>query len=101
VIVNHALQEFPTAQVAQQLGSMNVALRTLDADSIAKNLGRASAANVALLGFASTCPGFPLTGEALRAALARVVRSQFLELNYQAFDEGALKGAMSQLPMNP
>jgi indolepyruvate ferredoxin oxidoreductase beta subunit len=100
VVVNHAPENFPSEPVSQQLSRMKVALCAIDADSIAKNLGRTSAANVALLGFASTCAGFPLTRDALRETLARVVRPQFLELNYQAFDEGALKGIMSQLPMN-
>lgn len=92
VVVNHTGQNFPSDQVAQQLNRLQVTLRVIDADSIARNLGRASAANVALLGFASTCPGFPLSGAALRETLARVVRPQFLQLNYQAFDAGVQAG---------
>jgi indolepyruvate ferredoxin oxidoreductase beta subunit len=98
VIVNSA--DFSNEKIIAQLANMNVVLLTLDADGIAKNLGRASATNVALLGFASSCAGFPLSREALRETLQRVVRPQFLELNLQAFDEGALKGTMSQLSMN-
>ncbi len=93
VIVNNALQDFPGAQVSQQLGAFNVVLRVLDADGIAKKLGRASAANVALLGFASTRERFPLARDPLREMLARVVRPQFLELNLEAFDEGVKAGS--------
>ncbi len=76
-------------KIVQQLDAMNIKWLTVDADSIAKNLGRASATNVALLGFASTCAGFPLSRDALRETLKRAMRPQFLELNLQAFDEGA------------
>ncbi|MDE3091833.1 MAG: indolepyruvate oxidoreductase subunit beta [Chloroflexota bacterium] len=92
VIVNNARTDFPNGQVSQQLGAFNVALRALDADGIAKKLGRVSAANVALLGFAATCDGFPLSRDALRETLARVVRPQSLESNLQAFDEGVKAG---------
>lgn len=84
---------FPAAPVSQQLEKFNIALRVLDADGIARNLGRASVANVALLGLASTCVGFPLARAALRETLARATRPQFLELNLQAFDEGANKAS--------
>jgi indolepyruvate ferredoxin oxidoreductase beta subunit len=79
-------------KIIQQLAAMNVVLLTLDADGIAKNLGRASATNVALLGFASTSVGFPLSRDALRETLQRTVRPQFLELNVLAFDQGARAG---------
>ena len=88
VIVNSA-HPFNNEKLMQQLAAMNVILLTVDADSIAKNLGRASATNVALLGFASSCTGFPLTQDALRESIKRVMRPQFMELNLQAFDEGA------------
>ncbi len=92
VVVNYARKDFPSAPVSQQLDSFGVVVRVLDADSIAKTLGRVSAANIALLGFASTCDGFPLSREALRETLARIVRPQTLESNLQAFDEGTKEG---------
>ncbi|HEX7592707.1 MAG TPA: indolepyruvate oxidoreductase subunit beta [Anaerolineae bacterium] len=95
VVVNYALSDFPNANVAGHLVNLHVAARVLDADGIAKRLGRASAANVALLGFASTCDGFPLWRDALRETLRRVVRPQFLELNLQAFDEGVRAGSLT------
>ena len=96
VIVNNAHKEFPSPQVSQQLASFRVVLRVLDADGIAQTLGRVSAANVALLGFASTCDGFPLSREALRETLTRVVRPQFLDLNLRAFDEGVKESLRRQ-----
>jgi len=93
VVVNNARNDFPSAKASRQLENFQVALRVLDADGIARKLGRASAANVALLGFASTCAGFPLARATLRETLARVVRPQFLELNLQAFDEGVASGS--------
>ncbi|MBI5029455.1 MAG: indolepyruvate oxidoreductase subunit beta [Chloroflexi bacterium] len=92
VIVNSA-QAFSNEKILQQLAAMDVTLLTVNADSIAKHLGRASATNVALLGFASSCAGFPLTPDALRESIKRVMRPQFLELNLQAFDEGARSGS--------
>jgi indolepyruvate ferredoxin oxidoreductase, beta subunit len=92
VIVNHAPQNFPSEPVSQPLAERNVVLRVLDADEIAKRLGRASAANVALVGFASTCHGFPLSRDVLRETLERVARPQILEVNLQAFDEGVKAG---------
>lgn len=92
VIVNYASGDFPNEKVVGHLANLHVAARVLDADGIARRLGRVSAANVALLGFACTCDGFPLTREALRDALARIVRPQFLELNAQAFDAGVNAG---------
>lgn len=91
VIVNSS-QVFNNEKILQQLARMNVVLLTVDADSIAKNLGRSSATNVALLGFASMCASFPLSHDALRETLKRVMRPQFLELNLQAFDEGTQAG---------
>ncbi len=92
VIVNYALSDFPNEKVAGHLAYLQVATRVLGADGIAQRLGRASAANIALLGFASTCDGFPLLRDALRETLGRIVRPQFLELNLQAFDEGVKAG---------
>jgi indolepyruvate ferredoxin oxidoreductase beta subunit len=93
VIVNGTPANFPNEPVAAHLKRLQVMARVLDADGIAKKLGRTAAANVALLGFASTCGSFPLSRVALRETLARVARPQFVELNLQAFDEGVKAGS--------
>ena len=88
-IVNRAQKAFPSQPISQQLARFQVALCGLDADGIAISLGRASVANVALLGYASACRDFPLSPDALRETLHLVARPQLLEVNLQAFDEGA------------
>ncbi len=92
VVVNTSLKDFPNTQVADQLFKLAVSLRTLNADGIAMRLGRASAANVALIGFTSTCDSFPLSRGALRETIARIAPAQFVELNFKAFDEGVEEG---------
>lgn len=92
VIVNYPQNDFPSEQVSKQLRNIKAGMRVLDADGIAKRLGRVSAANIALLGFASTHTGFPLSRETLRETVTRIGRPQSLETNLLAFDEGARIG---------
>ncbi len=96
VIVNSGLSDYPDPKVRDHLAALNVTMRVLNADAIAQSLGRASAANVVLIGFASTGDSFPLATAALRETITRVVRPQFVELNLKAFDEGVREGTMSQ-----
>ncbi|MBI4790287.1 MAG: indolepyruvate oxidoreductase subunit beta [Chloroflexi bacterium] len=91
-IVVNTSEEFPTVKLRDHLDAQQVTVRTLDADRIARALGRPTAANVALLGFACTGAGFPLPREAVRETLCRSARANTLELNLQAFDEGAKAG---------
>ena len=92
IIVNSNLPNYPDARVAAQLAALNVALRVVDADAIVRALGRASVANVALIGFAATSAGFPFTREALRETIARVAAARFVEVNLKAFDAGVNAG---------
>jgi indolepyruvate ferredoxin oxidoreductase beta subunit len=93
LIVNAAPGTFPDAQVVPQLEAWQISARTCDADAIARGLGRASAANVALLGFAATCENFPFSSDALRAAVARVAHPRYVALNEKAFEEGMKEGS--------
>lgn len=88
LVVNAAPQHFPDVQVQPHLDAWNITVRACDADTIARNLERASAANVALLGFATTCTDFPFPPDALRAAIARVAHPRFAALNEKAFEAG-------------
>lgn len=88
LVVNCARPDFPEAQVSDLLTRLGISLHVLDADGVATKLGRASAANVALLGLASTCPHFPVPTAVLRETLNRVSPEHFLEMNLAAFDEG-------------
>lgn len=92
VVVNSGLPNFPDERVRNHLVAMKVMLRVLNADAIARALGRAAAANVALIGFASTCESFPLSRDALRETIMRITRPQFVELNLRAFDMGIEEG---------
>ncbi len=89
LVVNSAQTDFPEARVSGILTKMGIRLQVVDADGIAARLGRTSAANVAVLGCASTCADFPLPGAALRETLGRVSPDRFLEMNLAAFDQGA------------
>ncbi len=93
VIVNTALNDFPNEKIAAQLRTLDITLRALDADGIATKLGRVSAANVTLIGFASTCDSFPLSGDALRETIMCIAPARFVELNLRAFEEGASAGS--------
>lgn len=97
LIVNAAPGTFPDTQVVPRLEAWQITVRTCDADAIARGLGRASAANVALLGFVATCENFPFSSEALRAAVGRVAHPRFRALNEKAFEAGENAGA--ELPV--
>lgn len=88
LIVNVAPETFPDERVQPQLDAWNIAVRACDADGIARKLERASAANVALLGFATTCENFPFSADIVRAAVARVAHPRYAALNEQAFEAG-------------
>jgi indolepyruvate ferredoxin oxidoreductase beta subunit len=94
LIVNTAPENFPDAQVQPHLDAWRITTRACDADTIARNLERASAANVALLGFATTCENFPFTPDALRAAISRVAHARYAALNVKAFDAGMKAGSL-------
>jgi indolepyruvate ferredoxin oxidoreductase beta subunit len=88
LVVNAAPETFPDARVQSQLDAWNISVHACDADGIARKLERASAANVALLGFAVTCANFPFNAESVRAAIHRVAHPRYAALNDQAFETG-------------
>lgn len=87
-LVNTALANFPNATVREFLARQQIGVRVLDAHHIAHELGRASIANVALLGFASAWNAFPFSPNALKETIARITPARFVELNARAFEEG-------------
>ncbi len=89
LVVNSAARDFPEPRVSDFLSQLGIRLHVLDADDIASKLGRISAANVALLGLASTFPGFPLSSAVVRETLKRFSPERALEQNLAAFDQGA------------
>jgi indolepyruvate ferredoxin oxidoreductase beta subunit len=88
VIVNSP-GTFPDERLRGLLDAQQIRVYTLDANGIAGALGRTTVANVALLGFACACPGFPLPLDAVRELVRQSARPQTLEANLNAFDQGA------------
>lgn len=97
LIANAVPGEFPAAQIHPQLEAWQICVRVWDADTVARAIGRASAANVALLGFAAASVDFPFPPDALGAAVARVAHPRYAALNEKAFQEGLHAGALAQL----
>lgn len=63
-------------------------LRTIDATELAKQAGKAVAANAVMIGAVAAVKGFPLSKDLLRKTLAENVPPKFLDLNLKAFDLG-------------
>jgi len=63
-------------------------IRRIDASRLARDIGRVQLENVVLVGFASRMDGFPVSGEELRAYLARDPRPEVREMNLKALDAG-------------
>jgi len=63
-------------------------LRTIDATELAKQAGKAVAANAVMIGAVAAVKGFPLSKDLLRKTLADNVPPKFLDLNLKAFDLG-------------
>lgn len=63
-------------------------LRTIDATELAKQAGKAVAANAVMIGAVAAIKGFPLSKDLLRKTLADNVPPKFLDLNLKAFDLG-------------
>ena len=63
-------------------------LRTIDATELAKQAGKAVAANAVMIGAVAAVKGFPLSKDLLRKTLADNVPPKFLDLNLRAFDLG-------------
>ena len=63
-------------------------LRTIDATELAKQAGKAVAANAVMIGAVAAVKGFPLSKDLLRKTISDNVPPKFLDLNLKAFDLG-------------
>lgn len=63
-------------------------LYTIDATLLAKQAGKAVAANAVMIGAVAAVKGFPLSKDLLRKTLSQNVPPKFLDLNLKAFDLG-------------
>ena len=63
-------------------------IMTIEATSIAEKAGKAVAANAVMIGAAAAVKGFPLSKDAVKGSLLKLVPEKFRELNSKAFDMG-------------
>ena len=78
IIVNTP-RHFPSESLQAMLDKHQIRARRIDADGLARKLGRASAANIALLGFACTSAAFPFSLNEVRLTVRQIARPQTLE----------------------
>lgn len=79
---------FPGEKIAGELKRMGVELHGCAADEAALNSGNIRAANLFLVGFGSSLPGFPFTFEELRDALDALSAPRQKRANLEALELG-------------
>jgi len=89
---NAAGEFFPEARVRQYLDGKKIAYRSVAASRIALDLKAPMAANLAMIGFMSACPGSPFTTAELRDTIDTVSPDSFKPTNFRVFDAGAAAG---------
>jgi indolepyruvate ferredoxin oxidoreductase beta subunit len=62
------------------------------ANQLAKEMGSAQSANIALLGFAMAHPRFPFPHDKLKDAVEQVTPQKFREVSLKIFEKGFLEG---------
>lgn len=78
--------------IENSLQTGNGRIRRVDASGLARDLGRVQMENVVLIGFASTCPGFPISRDDLREHLGKEKREGVRAANLKALEAGILAG---------
>jgi indolepyruvate ferredoxin oxidoreductase beta subunit len=61
---------------------------TLDATKLASGMGKSIVQNIIMLGVLSVVPELPLTDDAIKTALKRQFKEQYLDLNSKAYEIG-------------
>ncbi len=90
-------EEYPDLQDIVSSISGNFRLRTIDAVSIAENLGNYKAANIALLGFALGTGWLPISVDSVRRQIEKTFSKKALEINMKALEEGLERGRSAQV----
>ena len=90
-------EEYPDLQDIVSSISVNFRLRTIDAVSIAENLGNYKAANIALLGFALGTGWLPISVDSVRRQIEKTFSKKALEINMKALEEGLERGRSAQV----
>ena len=88
-MVAAGFEEYPKIDdLVRSIEKLTKNLRTIDATELAKQAGKAVAANAVMIGAVAAVKGFPLSKDLLRKTLAENVPQKFLDLNLKAFDLG-------------
>ena len=88
-MVAAGFEEYPKVEdLVKSIEKISGNLRTIDATELAKQAGKAVAANAVMIGAVAAVKGFPLSKDLLRKTLAENVPQKFLDLNLKAFDLG-------------
>ena len=88
-MVAAGFEEYPKVEdLVRSIEKISGNLRTIDATELAKQAGKAVAANAVMIGAVAAVKGFPLSKDLLRKTLAENVPQKFLDLNLRAFDLG-------------
>lgn len=90
-------EEYPDLQHLVSSISSDFHLRTIDAVSIAEELGNYRAANIALLGFAIGTGWLPLSLDAVKNQIGRIFSKKALEINLAALEKGIEEGRSKHL----
>ena len=88
-MVAAGFEEYPKVEeLVKSIEKISGNLKTIDATELAKQAGKAVAANAVMIGAVAAVKGFPLSRDLLRKTLAENVPQKFLDLNLKAFDLG-------------
>ena len=88
-MVAAGFEEYPRVEdLVKSIEKISGNLKTIDATELAKQAGKAVAANAVMIGAVAAVKGFPLSKDLLRKTLAENVPQKFLDLNLRAFDLG-------------
>ena len=88
-MVAAGFEEYPKVEdLVRSIEKISGNLKTIDATELAKQAGKAVAANAVMIGAVAAVKGFPLSKDLLRKTLAENVPQKFLDLNLRAFDLG-------------
>jgi indolepyruvate ferredoxin oxidoreductase beta subunit len=79
-------------EIMTYLKEKGIETYVVGADQLARGMGAPQSANIALLGFATSHPGFPFPYDRLRDAVERVTPARFREASLRIFEKGFSEG---------
>ncbi len=85
-------------EITAYLKEKGIETYLVGADQLAREMGSPQAANIALIGFATSHPRFPFSHDKLREAIERVTPQKFREVSLKIFEKGFLEGQKTVKP---